>query len=200
MQNLTKIKFWNGNRSKIRQDHESNVLKAVLEATQADYGPFHIEESREDYPGLMESLAFSEKHHDVLITVAGNQKFDEYVIIIPKPIAHTILGYRIPIIRKTSEVVFTNLTEHELKHKTHGIPETWSDAHILRSNAYSVYEKGSFDELFQGFANHEFDYTTFGIKEVFDAFIKYTYFFFKSNPKFSCNIIGQRFPLPTASI
>ncbi|MDZ7777037.1 MAG: hypothetical protein U5L09_16195 [Bacteroidales bacterium] len=73
----TVIDFWNGNRSEIRQDYERQVLKAVLTATATDFGPWKIQESLKEYPGMEESLVFSEKEHHLFVTIAGNQKFTE---------------------------------------------------------------------------------------------------------------------------
>ena len=62
MQKTTSINFWNGNRSAPRQVYEREVLHAVLEATKKTWGNYEVNENLEDYPGKMESLAFSVKN------------------------------------------------------------------------------------------------------------------------------------------
>jgi len=133
------VDFWNGNRSEIRQDYEREVLEALLEATTLEFGPWKISESRADYPGKEESLAFSEKNHDLLVTIAGNQKFKpEDILMISKPLARNLLGYRILIIKNKDTFKFKEANSKDIKQLTLGIPETWSDADIFRTNEFKV--------------------------------------------------------------
>jgi hypothetical protein len=161
------IDFWNGNRSEVRQNHEKHILEAVLEATSKQFGDFEILENRDDYPGEEESLAFTQKNHDLLVTIAGNQKFNvEDVILIPQPLAKNILGYRVCIINKKDHDKFKEAKTSKIKKLIQGIPRTWSDADIFRSNGYEVKEEGHFDDIFQRLSANRFDYITFGINEV----------------------------------
>ena len=165
------IDFWNGNRSEVRQNHEKNILEAVLEATSKQFGDFDILESREEYTGEEESSALTQKNHDLLITIAGNQKFNtEEVILIPRPLARNILGYRILIINRKDQVKFNEVNTSKIKSLAQGIPKTWSDADIFRSNGYKVREEGHFDDIFERLATKQFDYVTFGINEVKSVF------------------------------
>ncbi|MBS3769765.1 MAG: hypothetical protein KGY69_05890 [Bacteroidales bacterium] len=162
------LDFWNGNRSAVRQDYEREVLKAILEATDQKWGALEIEESREEYPGNEESLVFTEKGHDLFVTIAGNQKFKEGdMIVIPHPLAKNLLGYRVPIIREEDAGLFDRISKPEdIQKLKHGIPETWSDATIFRYNGYRVVEKGSFDDIFDRLQNGLFDYSAYGANEV----------------------------------
>lgn len=168
----TKIDFWNGNRSEIRQRYEREILDAILKATIETHGNYQIQESFTDYFGAEESGAFSEKKHHLLVTVAGNHKFkNDEIILISKPIAKNLLGYRIPIIRKKDAPIFDNLKDVSiLKKGVHGIPETWSDATVFRHNDYKVSEEGNFDDIFERLHNENFDYVTFGANEVETVF------------------------------
>ncbi len=160
------INFWNGNRSSIRQNYELDVLEKVIQSTTNEYGKAKIQTSNVDYLGHEESVALAE-NHDLLVTVAGNEKFkNQKQLVVGFPIAKNLLGYRIPIIKKERASEFKNLNKEKLKRLVHGIPATWSDASILRHNHFRVYEKGDFNELFHRLVNNEFDYTTFGANEV----------------------------------
>ena len=68
-QKTTLVDFWNGNRSEARQVYEREVLKAILEATEEEWGQWQLEESMEDYPGTAESLVFTEKRHDLFVQI-----------------------------------------------------------------------------------------------------------------------------------
>ena len=168
------VDFWSGNRSAIRQVYERDVLEAVLRATKEEYGLWEIKETKTEYPGNQESKVFTEKQHDLFVTVAGNQKFNEGdVIRIAKPIAKNLLGYRIPIIHsKKTDQLKKAFDRNELKNLVHGIPKTWSDATIFRFNDYKVSEEGDFDDIFKRLDAGNFDYTTFGANEVMSIYKK----------------------------
>ncbi len=168
----TLVDFWNGNRSEIRQDYEREVLEVVLSATSPNFGPFKISESTTEYPGLEESFVFSKKKHHLFVTVAGNQKFKPVDhIMIEKPIAKNLLGYRIPIIRASDVPRFkTSITKADLQQLKNGIPVSWSDATVFQHNQYAVAEDGDFDDIFERLAAGKFDYTAFGANEVQSVF------------------------------
>ncbi len=172
IQETTTVDFWNGNRSAARQVYERKVLKAILEATEADWGAWEIEETLKEYPGDEESLVFTEKGHDLFVTIAGNQKFKEGdMIVIPHLLTKNLLGYRIPIIRKEDAGLFGRISQPgDLQKLDHGIPETWSDATIFRHNGYNVVEKGNFDDVFDRLQNRLFDYSAFGANEVLGVY------------------------------
>ena len=171
-ESLTRVDFWNGNRSAARQVYEREVLEAVLAATEEEMGPWEIVETLDDYPGDEESRVFSEKRHHLFVTIAGNQKFqDGDMIVIEHPMTRNLLGYRIPVIREQDAGVFAAIsTEAELQALRHGIPETWSDAEIFRRNGYTVVEEGSFDDIFQRLEDGRIDYSAFGVNEVLGVF------------------------------
>jgi len=171
-QSTMTLKFWNGNRSEARQVYEREVLQAILETTETEWGEIGIEESVEEYPGDDEALVFTKKGHDLFVTIAGNQKFQEGdMIVIPHLLTKNLLGYRVPIIRKEDAGLFNNISEHEdIQKLEHGIPETWSDATIFRHNGYNVVEEGNFDDIFDRLENGLFDYSAYGANEVLGVY------------------------------
>jgi len=171
-QSLTRVDFWNGNRSAARQVYEREVLEAVLAATEEAMGPWEIAETLDDYPGDEESRVFSAQRHDLFVTIAGNQKFqDGDMIVVSHPMTRNLLGYRIPIIREQDADTFAAIAaEDELQALRHGIPETWSDAEIFRRNGYTVVEEGRFDDIFQRLEDGRIDYSAFGANEILGVF------------------------------
>ena len=169
---MIEIDFWNGNRSEIRQLYERDILEAVLKSTIKKYGDFSIKESFTEYSGTEESQAFREKNHHLLVTIAGNQKFsDEEKMVILKPIAKNLLGYRILIIINKDIQKFKDVSDNQLLKKyAQGIPKTWSDAEIFRFNNFNVIEEGTFDDIFKRLSDGKFDYVTFGANEVLSVF------------------------------
>lgn len=169
---VTQVDFWSGNRSSARQVYEREVLEAVLAVTEDEMGPWEIIETLDGYPGDEESRVFSEQRHDLFVTIAGNQKFeDDSVILIPHPMMRNLLGYRIPIIRERDADAFAAIeSEKDLQALRHGIPETWSDAAVFRLNGYTVVEEGTFDDIFRRLGNGLVDYSAFGANEVLGVF------------------------------
>ncbi len=168
----TIVDFWNGNRSEIRKEYEHQVLHAILTVTISEFGPFEIKENTTEYPGLEESFVFSKQQHHLFVTIAGNQKFkSDDMIMIAKPIAKNLLGYRIPIIKLTDVDKFTSFSAlSEIQALKNGIPVSWSDATIFRHNGYTVAEEGDFDDVFDRLAKDKFQYTAFGANEVQSIF------------------------------
>ncbi|GGE19727.1 transporter substrate-binding domain-containing protein [Psychroflexus salis] len=164
------INFWSGNRSKARQTYESKILEAVLEATKHEYPKYTLKENSTDYPGHHEYKVFTEKNADLLVTVAGNKKFENiHKIVVNLPIAKNLLGYRLLIIRKSDEHLFTKINSiTELQHLKQGIPESWSDVDVFKHNKFKVVEKGNFEDIFARLSAKEFDYCSFGTNEVID--------------------------------
>lgn len=171
-QAITTVDFWNGNRSVARQDYERKVLQAILKATEKEWGHWEIKESLDEYPGIEESLVFTEKDHDLFVTIAGNQKFkNDDMIVVPHLLTKNLLGYRIPIIREEDSILFNGINQlADLKKLDHGIPSTWSDATIFRHNGYNVVEDGDFNDIFDRLENGNFDYSAYGVNEILGVF------------------------------
>jgi ABC-type amino acid transport substrate-binding protein len=169
MEQMTKIIFWNGNKSPIRQRHELTVLEAVLDATG---GAAALEVDPKDYPSAEDEGNIFNTGADLLVTVAGNEKFHgKEKIVLSQPIAGGILGQRILIVREDRLAAFASLDGAAgLKRLAIGIPSTWADANLFRANGYPVVERGSFDDLFIRLKAGECDYVALGANEVEEAY------------------------------
>lgn len=164
---MENIHFWNGNKSLSRQKHELKLLDAVLSVTQKDYGYYQLINDRTNYPDAKDEGNIFALGADLLVTVAGNQKFaGKPFIPVNIPLANGVLGQRILVIRKAMLDTFKNISEDKLKTLRAGIPATWVDADLFKFNGYTVVEKGQFDEIFQRLTDEEFDYISLGANEV----------------------------------
>lgn len=169
---MTTLHFWNGNKSSVRQAYELSLLQRVMNITSGDYGHAAIEEDLTDYPRAEDEGSIFQKGGDLCVTVAGNPKFQSGRFIpVYDPIMDGLLGHRLLIIRQEDQPEFSRCVSAEmLRKKVMGIPETWADAPLFRSNGYPVEERGSFDELFYRLKTGEFDYVSMGVNEVFPVF------------------------------
>ncbi|ELP3503669.1 transporter substrate-binding domain-containing protein [Vibrio vulnificus] len=157
------IRFWNGNKSPTRQQHELDVLLALRPTLQA-YWP--MVEDTTPYPNAKDEGAVFEKGADLLTTVAGNQKFAlGQFLEVSHALCGGILGCRVLVVRAADTTHFADVTETQLKAMIAGIPATWTDADLLRHNGYRVLEKGSLDEMFLLLQEGLCDFIPLGINE-----------------------------------
>ncbi|EKO3579641.1 transporter substrate-binding domain-containing protein [bacterium 19MO03SA05] len=165
---MNELRFWNGNKSLARQQHEFNVLSAIQ---QGGNMPWSIIHDTTDYPNAEDESRIFQRGADLLTTVAGNRKFaqDEHIAI-HQPICGGILGCRILVIRTSEQALFDHIEESALKNKIAGIPATWADADLLRYNGYQVLEKGSLDQMFLMLREGLCDFIPLGINEVQSLF------------------------------
>lgn len=168
---MERIHFWNGNKSSARQGYERDLLEACLSAGKGRRD-WCLSVDSTDYPSAVDEGNVLSNGADVLVTVAGNEKFaDRRKILIPQPLAKGLLGYRLLVVREESLPEFQRLTTiGELQALCVGIPETWADADLLRYNQFRVVEKGTFGDLFRLLKEGAFDYATLGANEIEAAF------------------------------
>ena len=176
---MEQICFWNGNKTKARQEYELGLLDACLRASEGDYGSYILELDNNDYPKPEDEGNVFDSDCDVLVTVAGNVKFEnKQKIIINQPITKGLLGYRLLIIRNESVPVFNALRGIEdLQALSIGIPATWADAELFRQNHFNVLEQGTLDDIFARLKNKEFDFIALGANEIEEVFIKHVSIF-----------------------
>ncbi len=164
------MNFWNGNKSPVRQQYELDILKAALSSS--NFNLAEINNDLTDYPKAEDEGNIFNHGCDALVTVAGNRKFlgiDK--IIVEQPITKGLLGYRLLIIKKEKLATFKQVKTHQdLQCLTIGIPATWADADLFRSNNYQVIEEGLFEGIFERLNNNEFDYVALGANEIEQAY------------------------------
>lgn len=166
------VRFWNGNKSDARRDFETQLLRLILSATEGTDAKVTLVVDNTDYPRAQDEGAVLDNGSDLLVTVAGNVKFQkESIISLPHPIAKGLLGYRILITRTDRTEDFEKISDlTDLKKYTIGIPSTWADAALFRYNELPVIEKGNYDTLFTRLKNGDFDYVALGANEIELAF------------------------------
>lgn len=167
------IHFWNGNKSSARQGYERELLEACLRAGDGAR-EWCLSIDNTDYPSAADEGTILCNGADVLVTVAGNVKFAATrKILIPRPLAKGLLGYRLLVVREESLPQFQRVSAiGDLQTLSIGIPETWADAELFRQNQFRVVEKGDFADLFSRLKDGAFDYTALGANEIEGAFLE----------------------------
>jgi ABC-type amino acid transport substrate-binding protein len=172
---MNTVRFWNGNKTTARQAYEHALLDACLNVTQEQFGDYSLLTNDVNYPAAEDEAKVFETGCDVLVTVAGNVKFENKPkIVIHKPLAKGLLGYRLLIVRQETLSVFQSLnTLSELQAFSIGIPATWADAELFRQNGFKVVERGTLEDIFKRLQHKEFDFIALGANEIEDVFIDY---------------------------
>jgi hypothetical protein len=170
--NKKQVRFWNGNKSPVRREYEKQLLSLCLSEAGFMNADILVDES--DYPNAEDEGNIFSNGCDVLVSVAGNQKFlAKRKIIIEMPICRGIVGHRLLIIPKKSAERFSNISDIEhLRKMTVGVPATWADADLFRKNGFKVSEKGSLEDIFTRLLNQQFDYIALGANEIESIFEK----------------------------
>lgn len=162
------VRFWNGNKSPVRREYEKQLLSLCL--SEADFVDADILVNESDYPSAEDEGNIFSNGCDVLVSVAGNQKFSgKPTRIIEIPVCKGILGHRLLIILKQQAKRFSNISttsREQLQKMTIGIPATWADADLFKNNGYKVSEKGSLDDNFTRLLAQKIDYITLGVNEI----------------------------------
>ncbi|MBE4591317.1 ABC transporter substrate-binding protein [Vibrio navarrensis] len=157
------LNFWNGNKSWTRQQHELDVLHAVLQAQEL---PCNIVHDTTDYPLATDEANIFTFGTDLTTTVAGNRKFAKGTyLVVPHAICGGILGCRVLIVRRGEQDQFAHLSISELKRRIAGIPGTWADAELLRQNGFKVLEQGTLAQQFLLLQEGLCDFIPLGINE-----------------------------------
>jgi hypothetical protein len=169
---MQNIYFWNGNKSSARQSYELAILQACLNVTNDEYGSVNVQVDNTDYPSADDEANIFLNGADVLVTVAGNIKFeDKQKLVIPQPLTKGLLGYRLLLVRDEFLTKFAQIKQSlQLQDLSIGIPQTWADADLFRHNRYNVIERGTLDDLFLLLKNGTFDYVALGVNEIEEIF------------------------------
>ncbi|MCW8346419.1 transporter substrate-binding domain-containing protein [Vibrio sp. ZSDZ65] len=163
------IHFWNGNKSKPRQDFERSLLQKILLTTSRSVDDTLLFDDCSDYPNADDEGNIFQTGVDILVTVKGNQKFSGKPFIeINRSLTKALLGQRILFIRADDQARFRSI--QSIKQLKVGIPETWVDAELFRHNGFNVVEKGNFDGLFTLLSDKSCDFVCFGANEALDIY------------------------------
>ncbi len=168
----SQLRFWNGNKSAVRQKYELALLTELLKITNSVYSNMELIEDKTDYPNSEDESRIFEKHIDICVTVAGNPKFKADTFIpVYRPLMRGFLGHRLLIIRCSDADEFASITNiKELKQKIIGVPATWADATLYRQNEFSVYEHGAIEDTIRALQRGQCDYIALGVNEIEDMF------------------------------
>ena len=170
---LASIRFWNGNKSTPRQRYEAELTRQLLSRINPC---LNLEIDHSDRLTAQAEADIFQEGKDLLVTVAGNPKFDGVEKrIISTPIAFGILGCRIPIYRRDQRDHILARSRTPFNQASIALPADWADVAIFQSNGCTVVPQTSLEACFEQVACGRADYLCLGANEVqavFEAFGK----------------------------
>ncbi|PWQ94209.1 substrate-binding periplasmic protein [Leucothrix arctica] len=142
------------------------LLEASLEATRDTHGDYILRPSNEP---MSEGRYLQEVQagDSVNLVYSGTSVEQEQLLIpIRIPLRKGLLGYRLFLIHKDKQPVFSKVTSLEqLKQLTLGQGHDWGDLKVYRPNKFSIETASKYESLFKMVVKGRFDYFPRGINE-----------------------------------
>lgn len=153
-----------------KTDHRNayyiDMLKLALFKTEKSYGSFDLKQIDFEMNQLRALINLeSNKGLDVVWTMTSAER-EERLLPVRIPLLKGLLGYRIFIIRKGTQDIFSNVKSlNDLKELEAGQGLSWPDTTILKANKLRVVEASGYSILFSMLEAGRFDYFPRGVNE-----------------------------------
>ena len=152
-----------------RDAYQVAVLKLALEKTVAEYGPYSITRTIENYSTRrMKREVFEGSKVNVHVGARRAPQLStlDQNIAVDVPIMGTLMGYRSLIVRREDLEQFRRIERGtDLKQLVAGLGRDWQDVDIFRYNGYRVDDRANLASLIPMLLNKRFDYLPMGIIE-----------------------------------
>ncbi|MDC0336297.1 hypothetical protein OAN24_05335 [Pseudodesulfovibrio sp.] len=151
-----------------RYSYEYALLKKAFDVTADTDGPYiisHVDTKMSRNRVLYE---FAETDSVNVHAAATRQEWEFRAIPIRIPIFRGLLGYRLFLINKDDEPMFTQVQKVEdLKQLKAGLVEQWTTTSVLKRAHFKVVTAMEYDSLFKMLEIKRFDYFPRGVPEIF---------------------------------
>ncbi|MDC8829501.1 hypothetical protein [Alteromonas gilva] len=159
------LHFLYNSQLKLRSDYELDVLNAVMEATEAEYGDYSIITLESGYT-IERLIKHAEESPDVWLWASPYNPINTDLAVIEYPIFNGVLGLRSIIVHQDNLPALNQVTNLEaLKQYTIGQGPGWTDVAIYRHNGFNVTE-ARLTRLFNMTANKRFELFPLGRIEI----------------------------------
>lgn len=141
-----------------KQSYFVDLLKLTLEATKDQYGDYQLQPINIEMAQGRTSLMLERNEYVDLTWRMTSKQLEQQLQAIYFPILKGLMGYRIFIIRKDQQYLFTkNIALQELKNLHLGQGHNWPDSEILIANGFTVI-KGYHIHFLEMLKKGRFDY------------------------------------------
>lgn len=150
-----------------RFDDMVDLLRQVLQRTEAGFGPFEMRPHTEYLTQPRQIMELQQGRILSLQWSATTLEKEQLLRPVRIPTRRGLLGFRLMLIRRERQAEFRRIrTLDDLRRYRLGSGSTWIDTEILRSQALRV-ETGSYESLFKMLAMGRFDLFPRGLNEAF---------------------------------
>ncbi|APW39884.1 hypothetical protein RD110_23955 [Rhodoferax koreense] len=153
--------------SDVRYGYYWRLLEAALQATEAEYGPFRLEQAPAvmNHQRSMEALVGGQIQ--VYLRVLLPPDYADRLALVPVPLDKGLSGYRVLLIHKDTQARLAGVrTLADLRAFTVGQGLGWADIDILANAQLRVVSGRNYEGLFDMLAGKRFDIFPRGINEV----------------------------------
>ncbi|MDT8992578.1 hypothetical protein RQP54_17030 [Curvibacter sp. APW13] len=150
-----------------RYEYHWRVLRAALDATTAQWGPYELREA--PYMNETRQVAELSNATGLLNTMVLDTtvELEQKLLPVRLPIDKGLLGYRVFLIRKDDQAAFSQVrTLQQLRAFSIGQGADWSDTQILRQAGFKVVTGYAYEGLFGMLNYRRFDAFSRGAVEV----------------------------------
>jgi len=151
-----------------RTGYKEVLLRAILDKTLVDYGPYRIDTSIERTTrnrALREMVAGGVFNAYI---APADPDWEVNTIPIRIPIRRGLLNYRLLLTTKSHVQALGKIqTADDLKAFRLGLRAQWTTTKVMRALDFDVIRANGYDNLFEMLAHDRFDYIPRGINEVF---------------------------------
>ncbi|PWI34309.1 amino acid ABC transporter substrate-binding protein [Vibrio albus] len=152
------------------------ILRLALEKTEVTDGPFTLRPTDLRMNPDRFRYEIVQGRGPNVIWASTTKKREDALRSIPIPLRKGILGYRLLLIDKANQNVFSSISsKEELQQFTAGQGATWVDADILRQNNFKVIKGSTYEGMFKMLMSGRFDFFPRGINEIYDELEKRSY-------------------------
>ena len=151
----------------VRFGYEYQLIAELMSRTEAEFGPYQLA----PYTKSMESRrvnkeAIRGERLNLMWSDAGHDDLDSQMNRIPFPLLKGLLGYRIFLIRKQDQPIFSAIrTLDDLKKLRLGQGANWGDIKIYHHHGFEVITGETYEGLFHMLLSGRFDYFPRGVNE-----------------------------------
>lgn len=153
----------------LRHAYKIRVIKAALDATIEQYGPYVIQTPSYSMNSLRAFNKLMLRESDINTVVGLPTKQREMdAIPIRIPIRRGLLNYRLMLVRNADLQEFQNIrTAEQLKTKSVGMAVNWLTADVMKRQGYTIVYGTERDTLYNMLAHGRFDYMLLGVNEAY---------------------------------
>ena len=151
-----------------RGGYKEVLLRAVLDRTVADFGPYRIDTSIEKVPRKRALLLM--EHGEVFNTyiAPADPAWEQRTLPIRIPIRRGLLNYRLLLTTdKYQDALSQVQTAEQLMRFRLGLRSQWTTTKAMKALGFDVVEAVDYDGLFQMLSHDRFDYVPRGVNEIF---------------------------------